>query len=114
MVLVGHSQRLAEPLSSRQKRALATVGAILVLASVGVAAWLATHSNSELAASRNGCVNVIIPAATGGQALHYCGSAARAFCRTEHAIHNEIAQTVDVQCRLAGVERPRSSRTATQ
>jgi ribosomal protein S5 len=112
MVLVGQSQRLAEPLSRRQIRVMAAVGVMALLATVGVVAWLATHSSNETAASRNGCVNVIIPAATGGQGVHYCGAAARTFCDSQFGIHNVVAQTIDTQCRLAGIPPARRSRSA--
>jgi hypothetical protein len=107
MVLVGHSQRLAEPLSRRQRRTIATVGVFLVLCFAGAVAWLVIHPGSGIPPSRNGCVNVPLPGATGGTLFHACGQNARSWCAQQFVSTGTYAPTAQTQCRLAGI-RPRS------
>jgi hypothetical protein len=104
MVLVGHSQRLAEPLTSRQRRGMAAVGLILVLAAI-VAGVLSVTNGSGIPASRDGCLNLVVAGSTGGQVLHECGASARSFCRAEYARSDGLALKVQAQCGLAGIKR---------
>jgi len=110
MVLVGHAGRLAEPLTRRQRRGLAAVGALLVVAVVGVTVWLATHKDPYV--SRNGCVYVMVAGPTGGTLLGQCGAAARAWCASELGAHDLLAPKLLPQCRLAGIY-PRATKSAT-
>lgn len=102
MVLVGHSQRLAEPLTPRQRRIMAGVGIALVLAAIAVAVVIATNTNGY-GVSRNGCVSVVLAGSTGGELTHECGAPARAWCRNESRQRSPIALKVEAQCRLAGI-----------
>jgi hypothetical protein len=102
MVLVGHSQRLAEPLTNRQRRAIAGAG-LAALLGVIIAVVLIVTQPSGLARSRDGCINVVLASSTGGALLHRCGAPARAFCRREYGRHDALAQTIQPQCRLAGI-----------
>jgi hypothetical protein len=109
MVLVGHAARLAEPLTRRQRRGLAAVGAMLAIAAVGVTVWLSTHKNPYV--SRDGCVYVMVAGPTGGTLLNQCGAAARAWCASELGAHDLLAPKLLPQCRLAGIY-PKGARPA--
>lgn len=98
MVMIGHAQRLAQPLTPWQKRLIAVVVAALV----GVSAW-AIARPSSVSASRNGCVNVLVASSMGGGMLTQCGAGARTWCQSESARHDALAQRIQEQCRLAGV-----------
>ena len=102
MVLVGHSQRLAEPLTSRQRRSMAVVGVLFVLAAVAVGI-LASVDTGGIPVSRDGCVSVLVAGSTGAEVLHECGAAARSLCHSEYARHDRLAQRLQPQCRLAGI-----------
>lgn len=102
MVLVGHSQRLAEPLTRRQRRGLAGAGAGVVLAVIVAVVLIATR-HGGIAPSRDGCINFLGASATGAGLVHQCGAPARAFCREEYARHDALAATAQIQCRLAGI-----------
>jgi hypothetical protein len=101
MVMVGHSQRLAQPLTRQQKRAIALV--VVVLAADTM--WVVLRSSPEPTSSA-GCVNLVVASSTGGSALHECGAAARSWCRSEFTRDDALALRVQAQCRLAGL-RPR-------
>jgi hypothetical protein len=110
MVLVGHSQRLAEPLSGRQRRVVAACGIALLLAAI-IAGVLAATNTGGSPVSRDGCVNMVVASSTGAQPLHQCGLQARAWCKTEYGRHDQFALEVQTQCRLAGI-RPSREKVA--
>jgi hypothetical protein len=89
-------------LSARQKRVFAIVGALVVLAVVGSSLWAAFGSD-KYSGSGHGCVNVTVPNSTGGATLHYCGDAARSFCRTSFRSQDQISLRARPQCVLAGL-----------
>jgi hypothetical protein len=103
MVMIGHSQRLAQPLTRSQKRVIAVVLALVV----GLAGWAIAHSNAA-PKSANGCVNVVVASSTGGGLLSRCGAAAKSWCQAESADSDALARLVQVQCRLAGLAPRRS------
>jgi hypothetical protein len=109
MVLVGHSQRLAEPLTRRQRRGMLYCGLGVLVASIAVVAILVTSNKSLAPASGHGCVSVQVAGATGGVVLHECGTTARSWCRTEYARHDRLALAVQPQCRLAGITAPKQT-----
>jgi hypothetical protein len=98
MVMIGHSQRLAVPLTRAQKRAIA--GVLVVM--LAVAGW-AIGRSSAAPISSHGCVNVVVASSTGGGLLSHCGAAARTWCQTEFAASDPLARRIQVQCRLAGL-----------
>jgi hypothetical protein len=100
--MFGRTNRLSEGLTRRQKHVMATVGGLVLLAFVGLGIWGALVHDSY-SQSANGCVNVTVPGSTGGATLHYCGSAARAFCHSALAGHDQISLRARPQCRLAGL-----------
>jgi len=103
MVMIGHSQRLAQPLSRAQKRAIAVVLALVV----GLAAAAIVNS-SAAPTSAKGFVNVVVASSTGGGLLSRCGAAAKSWCQAEFRASDALARLVQVQCRLAGLEPRRS------
>jgi hypothetical protein len=103
MVLIGHSQRVSQPLTRTQKRWLAVVAVI----AIALAGWEIARATSAPVSS-NGCVSVLVPSSTGGGVLTHCGAAARSWCQTEVASSGDLARRVQAQCRLAGIEPRRS------
>jgi hypothetical protein len=103
MVMVGHSRRLAQPLTRGQQRVIALV----LVAILAATAWAVIRPSSA-PVSRNGCVSVVIPGSMGGGLLHYCGTAARSWCQGEFARTDVLARLGQPQCRDAGL-RPRRS-----
>jgi len=96
--MIGHSQRLAQPLTRIQKRAVALV----LLVVLGVSVWAVARAPSA-PISAHGCVNVVIARSTGGGLLSQCGAAARKWCASEFASRGALAERVQEQCRLAGL-----------
>ena len=103
MVMVGHSQRLAQPLTRGQQRVIAVLVAVVLAA----ATWAVLRPSSA-PVSRNGCVSVVVASSTGGGLLHNCGAAARAWCQTEFARTDALARLIQPQCRRAGLQPRRN------
>jgi hypothetical protein len=99
--MYGRTNRLSKRLTRRQKHVMATVCGLVLLAFVGLGIWGALAHDSY-GQSANGCVNFTVPSSTGGATFHFCGSAARAFCRAAQAGHDQISLRAQPQCRLAG------------
>jgi len=104
MVLVGHAQRVSQPLTRLQRRLIAAV--VIIVAAVSV--WAITQAASA-PASRNGCVNLVVPGSMGAGVLSQCGAAARAWCASEYRQSDRLALLAATQCRLAGI-RPQGGR----
>jgi hypothetical protein len=109
MVLVGHSQRLAEPLTRRQRRGLLGCGLGVLVATVVVIVVLVTNHRGIAPVSGHGCVSVLVAGSTGGALLYECGTTARAWCKTEYARHDRLALAVQPQCRRAGIAAPKQT-----
>lgn len=99
MVLVGHAQRISQPLTRMQRWVLA---AVLIAVAAGSA--LAITQAASAPASRNGCVNLVVPGSMGGGVLSDCGAAARRWCASEYSHSDRLAKLAAVQCRLAGID----------
>jgi hypothetical protein len=110
MVLVGHSQRVAEPLTRRQRRAMAGVAAGFAAATI-VAIVLIVTLPSGIPASRDGCVSVAVASSTGGDLIRRCGAGARSLCADAYSgadgAGTAVAEAVIAQCRKAGIGPPR-------
>jgi hypothetical protein len=104
MVMFGHAQRLAQPLTRAQKRVIAVALAVVL----GLAGWAIGHSTAAPSSSK-GCVNVVVASSTGGGLLAHCGAAARAWCTSEFASSDALALRIQTQCRLAGLAPRRRS-----
>ena len=102
MVMVGQAQRLAQPLSRAQRRAIAFV----LIAIVGACVYVIARSSTPV--SRDGCITVTFPGSMGGQVISHCGAAARSTCAAAYAQRDPLALLTQTQCRLAGI-RPRGS-----
>jgi hypothetical protein len=96
--MVGHAQRLAQPLTRRQRLLLVLTIAVIA----GAVLWAVLRSGGA-PVSAGGCVSVVVASSTGGGLLHECGAAARALCRSEATATGSFAADVRTQCRLAGV-----------
>jgi hypothetical protein len=95
-------QPRAEPLTRRDKRGIAIVGAVILVVAAGLGIWSAVRPGGY-GASHNGCVTVTAPSSTGGGLLHECGAGARAMCRAAFAHDDRLSLLTRPQCRLAGL-----------
>jgi hypothetical protein len=91
-----------EPLTRRDKRGIALVGALIVAGLVGLGVWAAVKPGGY-GQSRNGCVTVSAASATGGALLHACGSQAAAMCHAAFTHQDKLSLLTRPQCRLAGL-----------
>jgi hypothetical protein len=89
-------------LTARQRRIFAVVGAVVVLALVGLGVW-GTVARDTYSSSGHGCVNVTVPNSTGGATLHYCGAQAKAFCIRAFRSSDQVSLRARPQCTLAGL-----------
>src|SRR5258708_12316667 len=76
----------AEPLTRRDKRGIAIVGALVLAVSAGLGIWAAVRPGGY-GQSRDGCVTVTVPSSTGGGLLPEIGAGAQAPCPTAFAPH---------------------------
>ena len=91
----------AGQLSRRQKRVMLVVSLVVLCVLGGLGAWGAFAPDSYQG-SANGCVNLTVPSSTGGANLRYCGSQAKAFCRSAFTQSDAISLRARPQCVLAG------------
>lgn len=101
MVMVGHSERLATPLSRRQGRTMAAVIALLL--ALVIAAIVIASVGSQTQPSAHGCVNVVVPSSMGAAQQHQCGTAAREWCASLAGSSSVEARRVLPECRRAGI-----------
>jgi hypothetical protein len=103
-----------EPLTRRDKRGLAFVGALIVAGLVGLGIWAAVQPGGY-GQSRNGCVTVSAASSTGGALLHACGAKAVAMCQAAFTHEDKLSLLTRPQCRLAGLgPAPAPSPSATR
>ncbi|HWE34331.1 MAG TPA: hypothetical protein VG410_12650 [Solirubrobacteraceae bacterium] len=96
----GHAQQVRAPLRARWMQLL---GAAITLAVVIVAVIAITTKGHS---SGNGCVDVVIAYAVGGQELYDCGAKARALCAdvgTPSGFAGSAGRAVATECRKAGL-----------
>jgi len=91
-----------EPLTRRDKRGIALVGALIVAGLVGLGIWAAVKPGGY-GQSRNGCVTVSAASSTGGALLHACGARAVAMCQAAFTHQDKLSLLTRPQCRLAGL-----------
>jgi hypothetical protein len=91
-----------EPLTRRDKRGIALVGALIVAGLVGLGIWAAVKPGGY-GQSRNGCVTVSAASSTGGALLHACGAKAAAMCQAAFTHQDKLSLLTRPQCRLAGL-----------
>jgi hypothetical protein len=102
----------AEPVTRRDKRMIATIGALIVAVLVGVGIWAAVRPGSY-GASHNGCITVNLPSTMGGSLVHACGSRAASLCADAYAGTGVAPRLFRPQCRLAGIPAPSGAAAAT-
>jgi hypothetical protein len=102
----GHAETVRlRPLSTRERRLIAGVLAVVAALLAGLVISLSTGGKS----SAHGCIYATIPAATGAEQIDRCGSAARSICgstATPGAFAPEAARAIAVECRKAGLPTP--------
>jgi hypothetical protein len=90
MLIVGHAQRLTQPLNRGQHRMPAPAGAI-----------------GGAPASSHGAAGIVAASSTGSGMLHERGAALGSSCRSQAAADRAFAGDVRTRCRLAGERRLR-------
>ena len=88
------AERLATPLGGRDRRFLAVLGLVSVLAILAGAVYSATRSGDPAGAR---CFTATYAASVGGATVHECGAAAVHYCRAD-----AVVPQVAVACRRAG------------
>ena len=102
----------AEPLTTRDKRGIAIVGALILAGFAALGIWTAVKPGGY-GRSANGCVTVTAPSSTGGGIMHECGSRARAMCQAAFTHDDKLSLLTRPQCRLAGLgPAPKPSATS--
>jgi hypothetical protein len=96
-----YSQQQGKPLSRRERRAAAVLGAVVVLAGAGVGAWAAVGPAGG-GGSQGKCVSLVVASSTGGGTIRYCGAAARQWCEREATGRDALAARARPACRSAG------------
>ncbi|HSZ43174.1 MAG TPA: hypothetical protein VK817_24700 [Trebonia sp.] len=99
---LGADQLAGPSLSTRGKRILIAVGAVIVALGVGLGIWSAV-GHDKYGASANGCVNFTVASSTGGSLIHYCGAGAKSFCRSAYRHDDRISLLGRPQCEDAGL-----------
>jgi hypothetical protein len=102
MPMEGQWDRVRTPLATRDRRLIAIVSLVAILAA---AVALAVYLSRGGSRTRAGCLSVEIASTMGGTTLHPCGTAARRFCAT----NGRVSQDVVAQCRALGYALPPSS-----
>jgi len=92
----------AEPLTRRDKRGMAIVGALILAGFTTLGIWAAVRPGGY-GQSHDGCVTVTAPSSTGGGILHACGAGARDMCRAALTHDDRLSLLTRPQCRLAGL-----------
>lgn len=100
----GHAEQMRSPLRTGvRERWMLWTGGVLTLALAVVAVIAITTTGRS---SGNGCVDVTIPYALGGQEIYKCGDAARSFCVSSGqpgGFDGSTGKLIAVQCRKAGL-----------
>ena len=96
MPVEGQAERLSTPLRRTDRRFLAVLGAVTVLAVVGGIVWSMAGGGDPSGAR---CFTATFAASVGGATVHYCGDQAAHYC-----LVNASAPEVAAACRRAGFE----------
>jgi hypothetical protein len=85
------------------------IGVVLgLVAIVGVVVVIALASSGR--STRNGCINVTVPGATGATELYRCGAEARTVCASvgiPSGPNGALGQAIASACRKVGLPIPR-------
>jgi short subunit dehydrogenase-like uncharacterized protein len=106
MIMIDRSRRLSEPLhwGRREKAAVASVLACLLLAVAGLGAYALTSGSP----ARKDCIDITFASTMGGARLHACGERARVVCASSGP-YRGIADSLRAACRRAGYPFPARS-----
>jgi hypothetical protein len=96
MPVEGQAERVSTPLRRTDRRFLAVLGIVAVLAIVGGIVWSTARGGDSNGAR---CFTATFAASVGGSTVHYCGGKAVHYCRV-----NASAPEVAAACRKAGFE----------
>jgi hypothetical protein len=96
MPVEGQAERLSTPLRRTDRRFLAVLGAVAILAVVGGIVWAIARGGDPSGAR---CFTATFAASVGGATVHYCGDQAAHYC-----LVNASAPEVAAACRRAGFE----------
>jgi len=96
MPVEGQAERVSTPLRRADRRFLAVLGIVAVLAIVGGIVWSTARGGDSNGAR---CFTATFAASVGGSTVHYCGGKAVHYCRV-----NASAPEVAAACRKAGFE----------
>ena len=96
MPVEGQAERLSTPLRRTDRRFLAVLGAVTVLAVVGGIVWSMARGGDPSGAR---CFTATFAASVGGATVHYCGDQAAHYC-----LVNASAPEVAAACRRVGFE----------
>ena len=88
-------------LTPRRKRIVYLVVAVLVAAGHR-GRRVERVSHDQYGPSGNGCVTLTFASSTGGSTIHYCGAAAKSFCKAAFANSDRLSLLARPQCDLAG------------
>ncbi|HEX4519462.1 MAG TPA: hypothetical protein VH063_07755 [Gaiellaceae bacterium] len=94
MPVEGQAERLTTPLTRRDRRVVAAIGAVTLIAIVAGALYLGLRGNP----AAGPCFTATYPSSMGGATIHHCGSAAVHYCRVD-AFEPEVVAA----CRGAGL-----------
>jgi hypothetical protein len=75
----GHWDRVNAPLRSNDRRVLAVMACVTVVAVIAAVVFALTRPSQSDA----GCVVITVPASVGGATIRYCGEKAKTFCGTK-------------------------------
>jgi hypothetical protein len=97
--MIDQSKRLSEPLrwGRRERTAVATLLACVVIAVIGLGAYALTSG----APARRDCIEVTFASTLGGGAQHACGARARDLCASPGSFKSSVDQ-LRAACRRAG------------
>ena len=88
------AERLATPLGGRDRRFLALLGLVTVLAILAGGVYAATRGGDPAGAA---CFSATYASSVGGATVHECGAAAVHYCRVD-----AVEPAVAAACRRAG------------
>jgi hypothetical protein len=92
--------RPPRPLSRGERRLLVLAGLTVLLVAAAAGLWGTLRSSSYSGSGR--CVTFTFASSTGGDTVHRCGAAARAWCDDQFTGHDELAERAQIVCRRAG------------
>lgn len=103
MPLEGHWQRVNTPvrrLTRRERRIVSVAAAVALAATIALVVFAL---GSSTPAPRPGCIDAIVPGATGGVPVDACGARARRICVAHRSQSDPGSLSIERSCRRAGI-----------